>query len=794
MAGLRGERIGSAYVRVYYSSSGDSLNEDVKKDKGFEKAGESAAKQTGEGYNKEWTKQLRDRLNEDEVFQRNSLRSKKGWETRRRKLDEETAKLANKNSDSIFSRLRKGWSDTRNDLRKAEKDAEGFWHKLANVGDEADGVGTKFGKLWGKGSRNNFLNFVGTIVGGIAEIPVGLVSAFGKVGSFIQDNIVNKFKEADTFAQGFGSSLAELASFAPEALGGLAVVLIGLPILLSTVASLIMLVTGAVVALAAALSVALVGGIAIAGAALVPLIAGFGVVALAMTNMSTKSQHAFTGFTASLRKSFQPLAQIAAAHLFKNMADDGKLLTGVLDSLHPVVAGIADSIRIIGENFLKAMSGPGAQKFIRFLGNVLPSMVQQIGQIALNLGTFFAEAFQAASPLVQEFLGWLTGVTQSWVDFGKGGKKSPLAQWFRDITPTLHSVGHLIEQIVGLVGDLFLTGPAQKGGGDMFQSMADQVHKFRDWLVRAKKDGSLQKLIDDGKEFGSNIGKAAVAVGQLIGALDDPATRRFLIWMVRQFVHIVDTVDQWIRDEKQVFHWFGKIGGAIGRAFGPDFQRAGSRLSAIGTAASNAGGAIKRAFSNIGGWIAGRFNSAISSIRTAWDRLVTFFTGIPSKISSASAWANAGQTIGNAVYHAILTAMNGLPGAIISLFTGLATRIVNSIGNINIWPHVNWPSPPSWLKKVVPGMASGGLALGPQLRLIGEAGPEAVVPLNRNLAQVDPAVRWLSAIAQGKTATPTAGGVGKSMTVGPITVITPTKDPGAVAQQVVNRIAAASYI
>ena len=89
--------------------------------------------------------------------------------------------------------------------------------------------------------------------------------------------------------------------------------------------------------------------------------------------------------------------------------------------------------------------------------------------------------------------------------------------------------------------------------------------------------------------------------------------------------------------------------------------------------------------------------------------------------------------------------------------------------------------------------ATGGIFYGAQERLIGEAGPEAVVPLNRPLNMVDPAVRQLSAIAQGLTVSATGRG-GKSVTTGPITIITPVKDPVVVAQQVVNRIAAASYI
>lgn len=91
-----------------------------------------------------------------------------------------------------------------------------------------------------------------------------------------------------------------------------------------------------------------------------------------------------------------------------------------------------------------------------------------------------------------------------------------------------------------------------------------------------------------------------------------------------------------------------------------------------------------------------------------------------------------------------------------------------------------------------PKTASGGVFSGPTTRLIGEAGAEAVVPLNRSLSQVDPAVRELSAFAQGL---PSPGGGAstsgpqKVLNIGPITVSTPTGDPHAVAVETVNRLA-----
>jgi phage-related protein len=87
--------------------------------------------------------------------------------------------------------------------------------------------------------------------------------------------------------------------------------------------------------------------------------------------------------------------------------------------------------------------------------------------------------------------------------------------------------------------------------------------------------------------------------------------------------------------------------------------------------------------------------------------------------------------------------------------------------------------------------AAGGILLGPRRVLAGEGGPEAMVPLNRSLSRVDPSVRWLSAVAQGKSGM-AAGGIvgGPSRTVniqpGAITIQGP--DARRAAIEVVNRI------
>ncbi|QNJ55534.1 tape measure protein [Microbacterium phage Phinky] len=96
------------------------------------------------------------------------------------------------------------------------------------------------------------------------------------------------------------------------------------------------------------------------------------------------------------------------------------------------------------------------------------------------------------------------------------------------------------------------------------------------------------------------------------------------------------------------------------------------------------------------------------------------------------------------------------------------------------------------LGDTLPKTATGGTFSGAQARIIGEAGPEAVVPLNRPLGQVDPSVRALSAIAQGLTPMPgmASGGVvggGRNITfeAGSI-VVEGADDPRQTAYEVLD--------
>lgn len=161
-----------------------------------------------------------------------------------------------------------------------------------------------------------------------------------------------------------------------------------------------------------------------------------------------------------------------------------------------------------------------------------------------------------------------------------------------------------------------------------------------------------------------------------------------------------------------------------------------------------------------------KFGEIADAVRNGVDRAKGFISGFKDFVS--------GQFGGIAgIVQGVINAFNNLTGAA----NGASSAAANA----------------SRSNMRGPAMASGGLLTGPRRILAGEAGPEAIVPLNRALSQVDPSVRWLSALAQGKTPGFASGGVvggGRSVTVaeGAITVVDRSGDPRRTANEVVNRV------
>ena len=176
-----------------------------------------------------------------------------------------------------------------------------------------------------------------------------------------------------------------------------------------------------------------------------------------------------------------------------------------------------------------------------------------------------------------------------------------------------------------------------------------------------------------------------------------------------------------------------------------------SALPAIGTAALNyfkgLYGKIKSVFSGIGSWFATKFGNAWKSIKNAFSGWGSFWGGLWEKVKNK--FKSIGTSIASAISGAVKSGINGVISKIESIINSAIGIINGAINLINKIPGVS-------VGKVstvsLPRLAKGGVLNGAQTVIAGEAGPEAIIPLDKLFAQMD---KMADRMAEGNTS---AGG------------------------------------
>lgn len=129
------------------------------------------------------------------------------------------------------------------------------------------------------------------------------------------------------------------------------------------------------------------------------------------------------------------------------------------------------------------------------------------------------------------------------------------------------------------------------------------------------------------------------------------------------------------------------------------------------------------------------FSGAFDFITNIFSGIGGFFTGIVKTI--VEAFKGIGKIVGDAITSVVKTAINAVLGTAVSIINGFIKAINLAISVINAIPGVK-------LKKLseldVPKLAKGGVVDSPTLSVIGEAGKEAVVPLENN-------TQWVGQVA-----------------------------------------------
>ena len=136
---------------------------------------------------------------------------------------------------------------------------------------------------------------------------------------------------------------------------------------------------------------------------------------------------------------------------------------------------------------------------------------------------------------------------------------------------------------------------------------------------------------------------------------------------------------------------------------------------------------IKNAFNGIKEWFSGVFTGAWNGIKRAFSGVGSFFSGIWTTIKNT--FTTIGHVIGTGIGNAFKTVVNSIIRFAENTINGFIRAINRAISLINKIPGVNI-SKLSTLS--IPKLATGGMIDQPTLAMVGEAGKEAVLPIDKD--------------------------------------------------------------
>lgn len=167
----------------------------------------------------------------------------------------------------------------------------------------------------------------------------------------------------------------------------------------------------------------------------------------------------------------------------------------------------------------------------------------------------------------------------------------------------------------------------------------------------------------------------------------------------------------------------------IGAWFTDMFQKAWTGLtnifSKLGSWFGERWADVTNALSSVSNWFGEMFTNAYNAVKDAFSSIGDFFSGVWETVKGI--FVNAGQMVGEAVGGAFKSAVNAVLGTIENVVNGFIGMINGVLDVVRNLPGLGWIGSVSTVS--LPRLARGGIVDSPTIAMIGEAGKEAVVPL-----------------------------------------------------------------
>lgn len=479
------------------------------------------------------------------------------------------------------------------------------------------------------------------------------------------------------------------------------------------------------------------------------------------------AQRRFLAAQERLKGAFQGLMQSAGGAVFGPVIKAMNLLTKLMPALRPLIRGVSGAIGTLLDDLGKMASGPKFKAFMRSFGREAGSAIVTFGR-AFGLfakGLFFL--FRAFKPLSKDFTKGMTGAFGAFAGWAKAlphskGFQSFLA-YLRDVGPKVaDTLGHVVGAFAKVAEVLAPLGGVVLGLVDALASMIDKAKPGQIAAIAGALGAAALALAAFGGPVIA-IPAAIVAVAgslgyaykhfepfrrivqdltgwfrdELMPALDDAAKK---VWPA--LLSAVDSVKQSIKDNQGLFVALRDVFRQLGRALTDvvipamaDIYRV--ELPALGKAL---GWGLTSIRLQADAWTILAI-VALQSLKVLFLAAVSTFDGILTAADKALGWMpKYGPKI-----HAARLAFDDFKDGTVSALDAAIDEAKKLHAELNFKPavirvHYKIDKPPVKSIQGVPifqsfgaegAGATGAVVNRPTVALIGEAGPEAVVPLNQ---------------------------------------------------------------
>lgn len=535
----------------------------------------------------------------------------------------------------------------------------------------------------------------------------------------------------------------------------------------------------------------------------------------------------------ALISAFQPVIKVVvqvAQAIAATLTPIIKALTPIIGTLAPVIVGafIAFNpflriLMVLGP--ILAFIGPAIGKLVAWFINLIAPLAPIIAKIGELVFSFIAfnRVFGLIGRLFAPVIGWFKKGGEAASGLGGSFKAvfTAVGEVLRGFLLVLQAVGNFLRTV--FVGTFRVVGGVIKAAVELWLTVFKAVFGVIVKVVETAISviGGIWARVGGYVTAAFDVVKAVVqvAIEFVVGYFNMVKTTWTAIWAGVKAV--ITTVWSFITTTIQVaiavIRFYIQSVAAVFRAVWEGISAIAAGvwngilavvrgvMGAIGTVVSTWLNIVIGYFNLVKGVVLGVWNGIRSAASAAFDGIRAVVTTAKDTIVNAfntaktaviTAFNNVKAAV-SLVVEAIKSLFRALPGSIRNLLSGIGAifsnifegaynkvkswidKIKNIVGGVG-----------SWIKDKIPGLARGGIVMGPQTRVVGEEGPEAVIPLARPLSQIDPSVRKMAAMLRGKTPAPGGSSGGGGNTAGlvqNISVVSATANPVAVATEVMNK-------